>query len=818
MIQRRVKLFLGAACLVAGVLVVGFGPLVRHEARRAADRFGAVVSIARVAPTLHGVRLLDVDVTLEDVPSVRVHIDEVDVAYGAGGRRIALRGGVVAAIGARDVVLRQAEAWRSHHVAPDTGGAAGPATSGGTELAGLRVSWADSAGNPTETLSAADLAVARVPGGFVVSAGEATVSLGQATVTVKGGRVELTHGPEGGYRIGGLAAMGVDAQLVLVVSKVAVAHSDGLATPVPVPPSPLPLAVPKHRSGKAGRAGVSPATASSTLTRPEGPGVAYRSQFIGAARMLDLALEPDAIVRLEGVRARVRRGDDVLNLGPGVLRITRAEGRVVVDLAPVLRPPPPSLPGSAPPGSGPAPGDSARSLDHEEALTFRLAVPLQDGAEEIALDVDGGPIWLSSLGVGDGDFGLFDVGRASLSTRSHLALTADGKTLRVDGQAKVHALSVKSGALSDEPVAGLELAVRLKGELELDGGRAHIAEGEVDLGAIRLTARGEYEQSGDVRRFRGDFEMPLTACQAMLDSTPKGLVPTLQGMRLAGSYGLRGHADIDTLALERGLALDWDVANTCRVIEAPPSVSIERFRAPFRRTAYDPEGRPVAVETGPGTPEWVPLTGISKFMETAVLTTEDGSFHRHHGFDHEAIRNSIRENLRRRRFVRGASTISMQLAKNLYLDRGKNLSRKLQEAVLTMYLEQELTKDQLLELYFNVVEFGPMIYGIGPAARYYFNASARELSLGQALYISSIMPNPKVQHFGAGGVVTPTWMSYLRKLMKLARARDNLSDEELDEGLRETVVRGAPAPQRGERAITGPEPELPPDAPEEWPY
>jgi hypothetical protein len=303
----------------------------------------------------------------------------------------------------------------------------------------------------------------------------------------------------------------------------------------------------------------------------------------------------------------------------------------------------------------------------------------------------------------------------------------------------------------------------------------------------------------------------------MLDSVPKGLVAKLQGMRLAGSYALRGRADCDTAHLDHGFVLDWDVANTCRVVEAPAAVAIERFRGPFRRTAYDPEGRPISIETGPGTPDWVPLTAISKFMETAVLTTEDGGFHRHHGFDHEAIRNSIRENLRRKRFVRGASTLSMQLAKNLYLDRGKNLARKLQEAVLTTYLEQELTKEQILELYLNVVEFGPMIYGIGPAARYYFSASPRELSLGQALYVSSLLPNPKVQHFGAGGVVTPTWMSYLRKLMKIARDRDHLTDEELDEGLRETVVRGSPMPQRAARPITGPDPELPPDGADGWP-
>ena len=229
----------------------------------------------------------------------------------------------------------------------------------------------------------------------------------------------------------------------------------------------------------------------------------------------------------------------------------------------------------------------------------------------------------------------------------------------------------------------------------------------------------------------------------MLDATPRGLIPTLSGLRFAGSFALRGRADIDTTELDRSFLVDWDTSSTCRVIEAPSTVSVERFKKPFRHTAYDPEGRPITIETGPGTPDWVPYSAISKFMEPAVLTTEDGAFERHHGFDREAIRNSIRENLRAKRFIRGASTITMQLAKNLYLDRGKNLSRKLQEAVLTYYLEQELTKEQILELYFNVIELGPMIYGIGPAARHYFGATAADLSLGQALYVASILPNPR---------------------------------------------------------------------------
>ena len=284
---------------------------------------------------------------------------------------------------------------------------------------------------------------------------------------------------------------------------------------------------------------------------------------------------------------------------------------------------------------------------------------------------------------------------------------------------------MKSAALSDEPVAGLELAVRLKGEVDLDGRRARVAEGEVDLGAIRFTAHGDYERSGDARHVRGTFEMPLTACQSMLDSTPKGLVPKLQGMRLAGSYALRGRADVDTAHLDRAFVLDWDAVQHLPRRRGAAEHLGRALQDALPRTAYDAEGKPFLLEAGPGTPEWVPLNGISKFMEAAVMTTEDGAFHRHHGFDHEAIRNSIRENLRQRKFVRGASTISMQLAKNLYLDRGKNLSRKLQEAVLTMYLEQALTKEQIIELYLNVIELGPGLYGIGPAARYYFSGTAR---------------------------------------------------------------------------------------------
>jgi membrane peptidoglycan carboxypeptidase len=204
-------------------------------------------------------------------------------------------------------------------------------------------------------------------------------------------------------------------------------------------------------------------------------------------------------------------------------------------------------------------------------------------------------------------------------------------------------------------------------------------------------------------------------------------------------------------------------------------------------------------------------------MEAAVTTTEDGGFRYHGGFDKGAIKSSIRDDLTAKRFIRGASTISMQVAKNLYLARDKNLSRKLQEAILTVYLEQELTKDQILELYFNVVELGPMIYGIGPAAEYYFNTTPSDLSLGQVVYLASLLPSPKKVFFGADGQVTKGWLGYLHKLMKIMRDRNKITDQDLADGLSEVItykvaksprvpgIQEAPFDLNGDQTWTAPE-------------
>src|SRR4029079_9292246 len=138
---------------------------------------------------------------------------------------------------------------------------------------------------------------------------------------------------------------------------------------------------------------------------------------------------------------------------------------------------------------------------------------------------------------------------------------------------------------------------------------------------------------------------------------------------------------------------------------------------------------------------WVPYDQISPHLINSIMTTEDNGFFKHHGFISAEFRTALQQNLQRGYFRLGASSITMQMVKNVLLSREKTLSRKLQEMFLTWYLEHQLSKERILEIYFKVIEFGPDIYGIGRAAKHYFGKAAKDLEPREAVYFSSILPN-----------------------------------------------------------------------------
>lgn len=168
--------------------------------------------------------------------------------------------------------------------------------------------------------------------------------------------------------------------------------------------------------------------------------------------------------------------------------------------------------------------------------------------------------------------------------------------------------------------------------------------------------------------------------------------------------------------------------------EYPESTAfLESYRESQRRA-----GRPADVAWEP-----VDYDRISANLKRAVVASEDTEFFFHEGFSSHELRESLKKAIREREAPRGASTITQQLAKNLWLTPRRSLTRKLREAMLTKQLERELSKQRILELYLNVVEFGPGIYGAEAAARHYFGISAAGLSPRQAAMLAAGLPRPK---------------------------------------------------------------------------
>ncbi len=140
---------------------------------------------------------------------------------------------------------------------------------------------------------------------------------------------------------------------------------------------------------------------------------------------------------------------------------------------------------------------------------------------------------------------------------------------------------------------------------------------------------------------------------------------------------------------------------------------------------------------------WVPYSHISPHLKRAIVAAEDAKFLDHEGFDWEAIQLAHARNLRRGRVVAGGSTISQQLAKNLFLSGDRSALRKGQEAVVTVMLESTMSKRRILEIYLNVIEWGVGVFGAEAAARHYFGVSAAQLSAWQAAQLASMVPNPR---------------------------------------------------------------------------
>jgi monofunctional biosynthetic peptidoglycan transglycosylase len=183
-----------------------------------------------------------------------------------------------------------------------------------------------------------------------------------------------------------------------------------------------------------------------------------------------------------------------------------------------------------------------------------------------------------------------------------------------------------------------------------------------------------------------------------------------------------------------------------RVLRLPAILSLRDPAASVTVHLSDPSGQRRPFRLGPAHPRWTPLGRVSRALRASVVASEDDRFFGHHGLDLVEAGKSMELNLRKGRYVRGASTITMQLARNLFLSGEKTLRRKTEEVAITICLEQMLTKERILELYLNVIEWGSGIRGIGSAARTYYGKPPSALGWGESAFLAVMLPNPHRYH------------------------------------------------------------------------
>jgi len=370
-----------------------------------------------------------------------------------------------------------------------------------------------------------------------------------------------------------------------------------------------------------------------------------------------------------------------------------------------------------------------------------------------------------------------------------MRLRLDRGNAQFDGTASLTGLTVFHPALSDEPVADLGFVSSVAGSFDRESRTLTVAEAKVkyrdvvaQIDAFLRLPGGVDPQTWERRtRPRVGFHLvvPPVTCQRALEAIPAPLAPKLQGFRLRGKFDADINVDVDWADLEATELGGRVGIHGCRVLDARDEVDAEKLLVEFdHRVLVGPDDYK-RVKLGESNPDFVYLEDVSPHLINAHLTTEDSRFLHHKGFIGKEFRSALVRNLTEGYFKYGASSITMQTVKNIWLYRDKLLSRKLQELFLSWYIETQLEKERILEIYVNAIEYGPGIYGIGRAARYYFDKHPSEITPSEAVFFTSLLPSPRGRHEQYCKNELTKWTARkLDRVLDLMVERDRLTELE----------------------------------------
>ncbi|HLT30386.1 MAG TPA: biosynthetic peptidoglycan transglycosylase [Myxococcaceae bacterium] len=388
----------------------------------------------------------------------------------------------------------------------------------------------------------------------------------------------------------------------------------------------------------------------------------------------------------------------------------------------------------------------------EAALTATVSASEGEGERELEVAWEGVPLAELSRLV-----------RPGLLTKGHSSGQLRILGSHVDFRVEARDAHVAWHRLDAAPVGPLH--VGLEGAATWSSAARAI---ELERGTLLVGARGEVRIPITAHLpldaeapFHLSAQLPPTRLQSLAHSLPAALAPhaELKGvdgpitaaLKVSGSRSDRSGWEVEA-------SLDLDAIRSA--MRGRPT----RLSGTFEhQPLVDEDARGRILRVGPANPFFVPGDEVPHVLMRAVLLSEDSFFHAHPGFDIPSlVRNLLQP---KEGTLRGGSTLTQQLAKNLYLSREKTYARKLREAFLTVALEASLPKARLLEIYLNVIEWGPDVFGLGEAAWHYFGKDARALSTREALFLATIIPNPIRYHgYCSRGAISERWEERMGQL------------------------------------------------------
>jgi hypothetical protein len=356
------------------------------------------------------------------------------------------------------------------------------------------------------------------------------------------------------------------------------------------------------------------------------------------------------------------------------------------------------------------------------------------------------------------------------------------------------------GAPVDVELAASGTLSKERGRAELDCWR--VASSGVEASGSGVIAAAEDDLSADLELRVPRFELaPVVAASGMsLEVSGEPLPADLGSVALTAEVS--GHLrDPDSIEVSQKLTF-----------RPPPGGvrALAYLNGPFTHVVEREDGDDVTIEVRPGAADYVSLEDVPPLFVRALTLSEDSAFWGHPGIDLDEVPIALATNWNRGEKARGGSTITQQLVKNLFLSKRKSYGRKLQEAALALLVESAVPKRRILEIYLNVIEWGPGIYGLRPAARHYFGKEPRDLTPKESAFLVAIIPGPtKYQRSFASGTPTPRFASLVTNVLAKLRSVDALTDEEYEAAVAEPLAFRFLSPQA---APSSPEPGATPTA------